>query len=169
MQPTLRSQLFINGEYVYAASGRAFPVLNPATNELLTEVAEAGVEDVNRAVAAARRAFDEGSWPKLKTAERARMIRRFAELLVVHATELERIESLDVGKPVKESGGHDIPRAVNNFSFFADALSQWTQDAHWTESNSLGTDVNLLSITMRQPLGVAGIIIPWNSPMMLGH
>ena len=168
MQPTLRSQLFINGEYVSAASGKTFAVLNPATNEVLTELAEAGVEDVNRAVAAARKAFDDGPWPKLKTAERAKMIRRFAELLVTHAPELERIESLDVGKPVKESGGHDIPRAANNFSFFADALSQWTQDAHWTESNSLGVDVNVMSVTLRQPLGVAGIIIPWNSPMMLG-
>jgi acyl-CoA reductase-like NAD-dependent aldehyde dehydrogenase len=168
MQPTFRSQLFINGEYVPAASGKTFLVLNPANNEVLTELAEAGVEDVDRAVAAARKAFDEGPWPKMKTAERAKLIRHFAELLVKHAPELERIESLDVGKPVKESGGHDIPRAANNFSFFADALSQWTQDAHWTESNSLGTDVNLLSVTMRQPLGVAGIIIPWNSPMMLG-
>ena len=168
MQPTFRSQLFINGEYVSAASGKTFPVLNPANNETLTELAEADVEDVNRAVDAARKAFDNGPWPKMKTAERAKMIRRFAELMVKHAPELERIESHDVGKPVKESGGHDIPRAANNFSFFADALSQWTQDAHWTESNSLGVDVNLMSVTMRQPLGVAGIIIPWNSPMMLG-
>lgn len=168
MHPTLRSQLFIDGEYVPATSGKTFSVLNPATNEVLTELAEAGVEDVNRAVTAARKAFDDGPWPKMKTAERAKMLRRFAELLVTHAPELERIESLDVGKPVKESGGHDIPRAANNFSFFADALSQWTQDAHWTESNSLGVDVNLLSVTMRQPIGVAGIIIPWNSPMMLG-
>lgn len=168
MQPIFRSQLFIDGEYAPAASGKTFPVLNPATNEVLSELAEAGVEDVNRAVAAARKAFDEGPWPRIKTAERAKMVRRFAELLVKHAPELERIESLDVGKPVKESGGHDIPRAANNFSFFADALSQWTQDAHWTESNSLGVDVNLMSVTMRQPLGVAGIIIPWNSPMMLG-
>jgi aminomuconate-semialdehyde/2-hydroxymuconate-6-semialdehyde dehydrogenase len=168
MQPTLRSQLFINGEYIPAASGKTFPVLNPANNEVLVEIAEAGAEDVDRAVAAARKAFDEGPWPKMKTAERAKRLRRFAELLVKHAPELERIESLDVGKPVKESGGHDIPRAANNFSFFADALSQWAQDAHWTESNSLGQDVNLLSVTMRQPLGVAGIIIPWNSPMMLG-
>lgn len=168
MQPTLCSQLFINGEYVPAASGKTFPVLNPASNEVLTELAEAGVEDVHRAVTAARKAFDDGPWPKMKTAERAKLIRRFAELLVKHAPELERIESLDVGKPVKESGGHDIPRAANNFSFFADALSQWTHDAHWTEGNSLGVDVNLMSVTMRQPLGVAGIIIPWNSPMMLG-
>jgi len=168
MEANLRSQLFINGEYAAAASGKTFPVLNPANNGLLTDLAEAGVEDVNRAVAAARKAFDDGPWPKMKTAERAKMIRRFAELLVKHAPELERIESLDVGKPVKESGGHDIPRAANNFSFFADALSQWTQDAHWTESNSLGVDVNLISVTLRQPLGVAGIIIPWNSPMMLG-
>ncbi len=168
MQPTFRSQLFIDGEYIPAASGKTFPVLNPANNTILTELAEAGVEDVNRAVAAARKAFDDGPWPKMKTVDRAKMIRRFAELLVKHAPELERIESLDVGKPVKESGGHDIPRAANNFSFFADALSQWTQDAHWTESNSLGVDVNLMSVTMRQPLGVVGIIIPWNSPMMLG-
>jgi acyl-CoA reductase-like NAD-dependent aldehyde dehydrogenase len=168
MQPTLRSQLFIDGEYAPAASGKTFPVLNPATNEVLTELAEAGVDDVNRAVAAARDAFDDGPWPKMKTAERAKKLRRFAELLVKHAPELEQVESLDVGKPVKESGGHDIPRAANNFSFFADALSQWTQDAHWTEGNSLGVDVNLLSVTMRQPVGVAGIIIPWNSPMMLG-
>jgi acyl-CoA reductase-like NAD-dependent aldehyde dehydrogenase len=168
MQPTLRSQLFIDGEYSPAASGKTFSILNPATNEVLTELAEAGIDDVNRAVAAARKAFDDGPWPKMKTSERAKKIRRFAELLVKHAPELERIESLDAGKPVKESGGHDIPRAANNFSFFADALSQWTQDAHWTESNSLGVDVNLLSVTMRQPVGVAGIIIPWNSPMMLG-
>lgn len=168
MEANFRSQLFINGEYVAAASGKTFPVLNPANNQVLTELAEASVEDVNRAVAAARKAFDDGPWPKMKTAERAKMIRRFAELMVKRAPELERIESLDVGKPVKESGGHDIPRAANNFSFFADALSQWTQDAHWTESNSLGVDVNLMSVTMRQPLGVAGIIIPWNSPMMLG-
>jgi acyl-CoA reductase-like NAD-dependent aldehyde dehydrogenase len=168
MQPTLRTQLFIGGEYVPSVSGKTFPVLNPANNVMLTELAEAGIDDVNRAVTAARKAFDEGPWPRMKTAERAKMIRRFAELLVKHAPELERIESLDVGKPVKESGGHDIPRAANNFSFFADALSQWTQDAHWTESNSLGVDVNLMSVTMRQPLGVAGIIIPWNSPMMLG-
>ena len=168
MQSTFRSQLFIDGEYIPAASGKTFPVLNPANNTILTELAEAGVEDVNRAVAAARKAFDDGPWPKMKTVDRAKMIRRFAELLVKHAPELERIESLDVGKPVKESGGHDIPRAANNFSFFADALSQWTQDAHWTESNSLGVDVKLMSVTMRQPLGVVGIIIPWNSPMMLG-
>ena len=168
MQPTFRSQLFIDGEYIPAASGKTFPVLNPATNEVLVEVAEAGVEDVDQAVAAARKAFDEGPWPKMKTAERAKLLRRFGELLVKHAPELERIEGLDVGKPVKESGGHDIPRAANNFSFFADALSQWTQDAHWGESTSLGQEVNLLSVTLRQPLGVAGIIIPWNSPMMLG-
>ena len=168
MQPTLRSQLFINGEYVPAAGDKTFSVLNPANNEVLIELAEAGVEDVDRAVAAARKAFEEGPWPRLKTAERAKMIRRFAELLVKQAPELERIESLDIGKPIKESGGHDIPRAANNFSFFADALSQWTQDAHWSESTSLGQDVNLLSVTLRQPLGVAGIIIPWNSPMMLG-
>ncbi|MEW6300411.1 MAG: aldehyde dehydrogenase [Thermodesulfobacteriota bacterium] len=168
MTPTFRSRLFIDGEYVPAASGRTFPVVNPANNEVLAEVAEAGAEDVDRAVAAARRAFDAGPWPKMKTAERARRLRRFAELLVTHAPELERVESLDVGKPVKESGGHDIPRAANNFSFFADALSQWSQEAHWGEANSLGQDVNLLSVTLRQPLGVAGIIIPWNSPMMLG-
>ncbi|MGH7960383.1 MAG: aldehyde dehydrogenase family protein, partial [Candidatus Binatia bacterium] len=168
MQPAFRSQLFIGGVYTPAASGETFPVLNPANNEVLVEVALAGSEDVDRAVAAARQAFDEGPWPKMKTAERAKRLRRFAELLVKHAPELERVESLDVGKPVKESGGHDIPRAANNFSFFADALSQWTQDAHWGESNSLGQDVKLLSVTLRQPLGVAGIIIPWNSPMMLG-
>jgi len=109
MRSTLRSQLFINGEYVSAVSGKTFPVLNPANNEVLTQLAEAGVEDVNRAVAAARKAFDEGPWPKMKTADRAKMVRCFAKLLVRHAPELECIESLDVGKPVKESGGHDIP------------------------------------------------------------
>ncbi|MCS6924801.1 MAG: aldehyde dehydrogenase [Candidatus Binatia bacterium] len=168
MIPTFRSQLFIDGEYVPAASGHTFPVFNPANNEVLAEVARAGSEEVERAVAAARRAFDEGPWPKMKTAERAKRLRRLAELLLEHAAELERIESLDVGKPLKESGGHDIPRAANNFAFFADALSQWTQDAHWGEGNWLGQEVNLLSVTLRQPLGVAAIIVPWNSPMMLG-
>ena len=168
MQPTLRSELFIDGEYRTAQSGDLFPVLNPANNQTLIEIAQANESDVEQAVQAARSAFDDGPWPKMKTAERAKRIRNFADCLVKHAPELERIESLDVGKPVKESGGHDIPRAANNFAFFADAISQWTQDAHWAEGNSLGQDVNLLSVTMRQPLGVAGIIIPWNSPMMLG-
>src|SRR3989442_14522332 len=117
MQPTFRSQLFIDGEYTPAASGKTFPVLNPANNEVLVEVAEAGVEDVDQAVAAARQAFDEGPWPKMKTAERAKLVRRFAELLVKHAPELERIESLDVGKPVKESGGAGNPPPADQVSF----------------------------------------------------
>src|SRR6266403_813726 len=122
MQPTFRSQLFIDGEYTPAASGKTFPVLNPANNEVLVEVAEAGVEDVDQAVAAARKAFDEGPWPKMKTAVRAKLVRRCAELLVKQEPELEGLESRDVGKPVKESGGHDLPRAANNSSFCADAL-----------------------------------------------
>src|SRR3989442_13593324 len=102
MQPTFRSQLFIDGEYIPAASGKTFPVLNPATNEVLVEVAEAGVEDVDQAVAAARKAFDEGPWPKMKTAERAKRLRAFGELLVKHRPEVERAGSPAVAKPVKE-------------------------------------------------------------------
>ena len=168
MQPKLPSQLFIDGDYRSAASGKTFPVLNPADNSVLTEMAEAGADDVNWAVAAARRAFDEGPWPRMKPAERARRLRRFAELLLARASEYERMESLDVGKPVKETNGRDVPRAANNFSFFADALSQRSESAYWGESNSLGRDVRILSVTMREPLGVAGIIIPWNSPLLLG-
>lgn len=102
MHVNFRSQLFINGEHAPAASGKTFTVLNPANNEVLTELAEAGTEDVNRAVAAAGLAFDEGPWPKMKTAERAKMIRRFVELLVKHAPELERIGSLDECVSVKK-------------------------------------------------------------------
>ena len=80
---------------------------NPATEEIVAAVPRPEIADAERALVAARTAFDEGPWPKMKTGERAKKIRRFAELLVNHAPTLERIESLDVGKPVKESGGHD--------------------------------------------------------------
>jgi len=165
--PVFRRQLFIGGEYTEATTGRSYAVLNPANNRALAEVAAAGAADVDRAVTAARRAFEEGPWPRMKTAERARRLRALGEALVRHAPELEKIESLDVGKPVKESGGHDLPRAANNFQFFADALSQWEESAYWGESVSFGREVKLLSVTLRQPLGVAAIITPWNSPMML--
>ncbi len=164
--PALRTQLFIEGAYVDALSGETFETLNPATNEILARVAAAQREDVDRAVRVARRAFDEGPWPRMKVEDRSRIIRRLGDLIMEHADELARLECLDAGKPLKETRGHDIPRAANNCYFFAEMAPHYVNEAYPTHGQFLGEPVKLLSYTRREPIGVAGLITPWNSPLM---
>lgn len=151
---------FIGGEFTGGAEGRTFATLNPATNAPLAEVAAGGAEDVDRAVRAARAAFDEGSWPHLPAAERARLLHRVAELIDRRADEIARLETQDTGIPLRQVRSGQIPRAAENFRFFAEMATRITGESFPVG----GTFVNY---TLRQPVGVAGLITPWNTPFML--
>ncbi|MDR5708199.1 MAG: 5-carboxymethyl-2-hydroxymuconate semialdehyde dehydrogenase [Armatimonadota bacterium] len=151
---------FIAGEFVEARSGRTFATLNPTTNEVITEVAEGDPADVDRAVQAARKAFHEGPWPRMRAEERARYLRRVGELILKHAEEIGFLEVLDTGMPISQAGGSQIPRAAENFFFFAEMASRILGATY-------PKDGEFLNYTIRRPVGVAGLITPWNTPFML--
>ncbi len=154
-------RLFIDGRFVDAASGETFDSINPTTNEPFARVAKAGRADVEAAVRAARRAFDEGPWPRMSPAERKKVLYRIADGIEARAEELARLESTDMGKPIAEAREKDVPRAALNFRFFADyaALSH----TEMYEQRAIG----VLTYTLREPRGVALLITPWNFPLML--
>lgn len=152
---------FVDGSFVDAASGSTFGSVDPATGEVLATVAEGGTEDVERAVAAARRAFDEGPWPRMSPAERKKVLHRIAELIDARREELARLETRDVGKPIGEALAKDMPRSAYNFRFFADLAEL----AH-TEAFPKPAE-GVLTYVLREPRGVAALITPWNFPLML--
>ncbi|MDA8037571.1 MAG: aldehyde dehydrogenase family protein [Actinomycetota bacterium] len=149
LQPSY--DLFVNGDFVPALSGRSFSTTNPATEEPLADVASAGPEDVDRAVAAARAAF-EGPWGKMRGSERAKFLFRIARVLQERAREFAVLETLDNGKPIRESRDVDVPLAAAHFFYHAG----W---ADKLEHAGLGP--------APRPLGVAGQIIPWNFPLLM--
>jgi acyl-CoA reductase-like NAD-dependent aldehyde dehydrogenase len=164
----METRLFISGKYVAPASGAHFTDIEPATERELAQVADACAEDVERAVAAARAAADLGPWPKMSSEARGRILSRLADGIEKRARELGTLEARDVGKPVSECVNHDIARAARNLRFFANAAEAWTQEASYGDAKFLGADLKLVNLTERAPLGVGAIIIPWNSPLMLG-
>jgi aldehyde dehydrogenase (NAD+) len=143
--------LFVDGEFVPAAAGNTFPTLNPATEETLAEVAAAGPEDVDRAVAAARAAF-ERTWGRMRGRERAKYLFRIARILQERAREFAVLESLDNGKPIRESRDVDLPLAAAHFFHYAG----WADKLEYA---GLGSSP--------RPLGVAGQVIPWNFPLLM--
>lgn len=153
-------RLFINGGFRDARSGRTFPDTNPATGQVIARVAEADREDVADAAAAARRAFDEGPWPRLKVAERAAILRRIAEGVLKRKEELAQLESLDTGKAMREALDFDLLRVAYNFRFFADFVEQMGSECY-------PKDGDHLFYVLREPVGVVGLITPWNFPLML--
>src|SRR5579863_8085416 len=163
----MRTQLFIDGAYADPASRLHFADVEPATGRELAVVADAGEEDVARAVSAARAAADGGPWPRMRAEGRARILEKMADGIERRARELGMLEARDVGKPLDECVNHDVPRAAANLRFFASAIKTWTQDASFGEAKFLGEELNLVNVTARPPLGVGAVIIPWNSPLML--
>ncbi len=155
-------KMFIDGRFVAAASGKTFPVYNPATGEVLTHVPEAESEDVNRAVAAARRAFDEGPWPRMSASERGRILWRVSELLEKHNDEFAELESLDNGKPFSVARIADVPLAADMFRYMAGWTTKITGR---TFPISFPGDFH--SYTLREPIGVVAQIIPWNFPLLM--
>jgi acyl-CoA reductase-like NAD-dependent aldehyde dehydrogenase len=164
----METRLFINGEYLDAAGGARFADIEPATERELAQVASASALDIDRAVAAAREAADRGPWPKMSAEARGKILGRFADGIERRARELAMLEARDVGKPVSECINHDVSRAARNIRFFAAAAETWTQDAAQSDAKFLGRDLRLMNVTARPPIGVGAIVIPWNSPIMLG-
>jgi len=154
-------RLLIGGRWVEAASGRTFDTLNPATGEVLARVARGDGEDIDRAVAAARTAFEEGPWATMTASERGRIIYRVAELLEERAELFAQIETLDNGKPLTAARRDDVPLSVDHFRYYAG----WP-----TKIEGRTVPVNMaaqFAYTLRQPVGVCGQIIPWNYPLMM--
>jgi 5-carboxymethyl-2-hydroxymuconic-semialdehyde dehydrogenase len=152
-------QHYVGGAFRPGLEGRTFETLDPTTNEPIAEVAEGLAADVDLAVRAARRAFDEGPWPRLRASERAAVLRRIAEAIRDAAEDFVGLEILDIGMPVRQMRGL-AARAAENFDYFAGVFPELTGDAY-----QVGGD--FLNYTIRKPVGVAGLIMPWNAPLML--
>src|SRR6266516_2137492 len=159
-------KLFIDGQWTDAASGQTFETPNPATGETLANVAEGDAEDINRAVRAARKAFDSGPWSRMTPSERGRLIWKIGDLILEHAEELAQLESLDNGKPRAVARAADVPLAADLFHYMAG----W---APKLEGNTIPISVvyapgaRFHAYTQREPVGVVGQIIPWNFPLLM--
>ena len=150
-----RSKMLIDGKFVAAASGKTFASYNPATGEVLAQVPEGDKEDIDRAVTAARRAF-EGRWRRMTPSERGQLIWKLGDLIEQHADEFAQIESLDNGKPVAVARVADVPLAADLFRYMAGWATK-------IEGNTIPLSVpggGYLAYTLREPVGVVGQIIP---------
>jgi phenylacetaldehyde dehydrogenase len=161
-----RGQILINNKWSDSASGKTFQTFNPATGEVLATLAEGDKEDINRAVAAARKAFETGPWRKMTSSERGRIIWKFADLLEQHTEEFATLESLDNGKPISVARVADVPLAVDLLRYMAGWATK-------IEGNTIPISVpyapgaKFLAYTMKEPVGVVGQIIPWNFPLLM--
>jgi len=159
-------QMLINGKWVNAASGKTFPTYNPATGEVLANIAEGDREDINNAVTAARKAFESGAWPRMSASERGRLIWKLADLVEAHVEEFAMLESLDNGKPLAIARAADVPLAVDLFRYMAG----WATKLEGTTipiSVPYTPGAKYLAYTLREPVGVVGQIIPWNFPLLM--
>ena len=161
-----KRKMLINGKWVEAASGKTFATYNPATGEVLAQIAEGDREDIDRAVKAARSAFETGRWSQLTPSERGRLIWKLADLLEDNLEEFAELESLDNGKPVKVARVADVPLAIDLFRYMAGWATK-------VEGNTIPISVpyapgaKFLAYTLREPVGVVGQIIPWNFPLLM--
>jgi acyl-CoA reductase-like NAD-dependent aldehyde dehydrogenase len=154
------SEVFIGGQWRPPASGETYATINPATEEVSAQVAKGDERDVDLAVQAARRAFDQGPWPRMAAAERARMLWKLADLIGANLDEMARLESVNTGKTLFDSGKVELPFAAEVFRYYAG----WTTKIH---GETLNLRDGAFTFTLRQPLGVVGAIVPWNFPFLL--
>ncbi len=160
VETAIRSEhLLLNGEAVPAASGETFEVTNPARNAVIATVAKAGRADVDRAVAIARQAFDEGPWPRMNSSERGRIVRKIGDLIRERADELAQLESLNTGKPITNAKA-EILSGAGVFDFYGGAT-----DKFYGETIPMAE--KLLDFTLREPVGVCAQIVPWNFPFSM--
>src|SRR5437667_6861159 len=155
-------KMLINGEWIQAVAGKTFPVYNPATGTVLATVAEGDKEDIDKAVMAARKAFDEGPWRKMTPSQRGQLIWKLADLLEQRGEEFAQLESLDNGKPLTIARVADIPLAVDLFRYMAGWATK-------IEGNTIPLSMSgsYFAYTLREPIGVVGQIIPWNFPLLM--
>jgi aminomuconate-semialdehyde/2-hydroxymuconate-6-semialdehyde dehydrogenase len=151
---------FIDNQRVPSADGAIFDDIDPTSRVAWATVARGSPADVDRAVQAARHAFDDGPWPRLPTDERGALLHRLADLIERNADDLARLDTTDMGKPIGQSRGKDIPRSAHNFRFFADF-------ARLAEDESIPTTTAHHVYTRYEPVGVTAAIAPWNFPLML--
>ncbi len=159
----MREQLFIDGEWVLPAKGGTFAVIDPATEEVVHHAPAGTAEDIDAAVKAARRAFDEGPWPKLPGKDRAAVLRRISEIILARKHDLARLEVIDNGKPMPEAVW-DIEDTAGCFAFYAGLAEEL--DDNPEETIALA-EPRFSSKVVREPIGVAGAIIPWNYPLLM--
>jgi acyl-CoA reductase-like NAD-dependent aldehyde dehydrogenase len=157
---SFRTQAFIDGRYLDAASGATFDSINPATGKLLARVAAGDEEDIKRAVSAARAAFRKGSWADLAPAKRKKILLRFAEVILRHTEELALLETLDMGKPISDSLKIDVPGAARCLQWYAEAIDK-------VYDQVAPTGPRALALITREPMGVVGAIVPWNFPLLM--
>jgi betaine-aldehyde dehydrogenase len=156
---TLREENYINGEFTQPTATTYIPVLDPSTEEVIAEVPDATTADVDRAIAAARHAFDEGGWPQTTAQERGRILFRIAEKIRAEAPALAELESRNSGKPIVEAE-FDIADAATCFEYYGGLATKISGTVNPVPDNAL-------SLTLKEPVGVAGQIIPWNFPLLM--
>ena len=154
------TQLLIDGQWREAVSGKRFDTLNPATGEVITSVAEADKADVDLAVKAARKAFEEGPWSKMTATDRGRVLSKLADLIMEHRDDLAELETMDNGKPISDSRNIDVPLVADCIEYYAG----WANKVH---GETIPVPGPFLNYTLREPIGVVGQIVAWNFPMLL--
>lgn len=153
----MQNKLFIDGRFVDAAAGGTIDVLNPHDATLITAIAAAEAEDVDRAVAAAQRAFP--AWSRMAAAERGRLLLKLADLIEANAEELAQLETLDTGHPIRDTRGLDVPRTAGCFRYFGGMADK-------LQGSVIPVEAGFLNYVQRAPIGVVGQIVPWNFPLM---
>jgi 4-(gamma-glutamylamino)butanal dehydrogenase len=148
---------FIDGEPVPTRAGETFDTMKPSTGEVLAKIAACGAEDVDRAVASARRAFDAGHWSRVSPSERKRVLLQFADLIESNLTELAALDAVDAGKPIVDCEELDLPDVVNTIRWYAEALDK-------TFGKISPTGIEALGLITREPIGVVAAVLPWNFP-----
>jgi phenylacetaldehyde dehydrogenase len=161
-----RGKLLIAGRWVDAVAGETFPTLDPSTGEVLTHIAAATKEDVDRAVAAARAAFESGPWPRMTADDRGKLLWTLADLLERNSAEFAHLEAIDNGKSVGMASFMDVPTAVQAFRYYA-GMATKIQGNTMNLSVPYAPGARFLAYTLKQPIGVVGAIVPWNFPLML--
>ena len=153
-------QMLIGGKWVDSVSGKTFPTLNPCTGQAICEIAEGDKADIELAVTAARKAFETGPWPKTNASERGRMLNKLADLIETNREELAALESLDNGKPYRDSYAADLALTIKCYRYYAG----WADKNH---GKTIPIDGNFFCYTRHEPVGVVGQIIPWNFPLLM--
>jgi acyl-CoA reductase-like NAD-dependent aldehyde dehydrogenase len=155
-----QKKLLIDGQWVDAEQGKTFDTVNPATGEVLSKIQEGKKADVDKAVKAARKAFETGKWRTMSTAQRGRLLYKLADEIEKRTEEFAQLETLDNGKPIKESRYVDLPQVIETFRYYAG----WTTKL---EGETVNANNNFFTYTLREPVGVVGQIIPWNFPLLM--
>lgn len=157
LRTPIRRQLFIDGQFMDAESGETLPTLNPYDNSVIAHVAMAGRVDVDKAVAAAHKAFP--AWSRMAAMDRGRILLKLADLIEENAEELARLESLDTGHPIRDSRILDVPRTAVTYRYFGGMSDKF-------QGEQIPVEVGFLNYTLREPVGVVGQVVPWNFPLM---